>query len=551
MIPEWRWWKETVVYEIFLRSFKDSDGNGTGDLRGVLEKLDYLKGLGVGALWLTPFFPSPLHDAGYDVSDYDGVHPEFGTMADFDELVEEAHKRGLKLILDLVLNHTSDEHPWFKESRRSREDPKRGYYIWRPPGKDGREPNNWMSLVGGSAWEFDPASGEYYLHLFSKYQPDLDWTHPEVKKGTFAMIRRWLERGADGFRLDVINLLMKAPGLPDGVYREGYGKKDGRYVLDYPLYANNPGMHELLQELRRDVLDPYGAATVGEVHFTPSSEAWKYVDPRRKELDMVVQVDILFDRSGPKFVKDRVKEWFLSFQGRGWNTMALGNHDTPRMLSALGNDGPYRDLSAKALAVHILTSPGTPFLYQGDELGMANVEFASMDEYRDIEMRRFYEDLLRQGKTPAEAFAYLRPRSRDNARTPMQWTAGENAGFTTGVPWIGLNPDYRTINAEAQDRDPGSVLNFYRRMLALRRESPALVHGSFYPLMEEDCRVVAYRRLWEGRGFLILVNESEHVAPLEAALVGKGSLALGNYPDLPHEWAARLRPWEARILAEG
>jgi oligo-1,6-glucosidase len=550
MKAEWRWWKETVVYEIFLRSFKDSDGNGTGDLRGVLEKLDYLKGLGVGALWLTPFFPSPLHDAGYDVSDYDGVHPEFGTLADFDELVEEAHKRGLKLILDLVLNHTSDEHPWFQESRRSREDPKRGYYIWRP-GKDGREPNNWMSLVGGSAWEFDPASGEYYLHLFSKYQPDLDWTHPDVKRGTFDMVRRWLERGADGFRLDVINLLMKAPGLPDGVYREGFGKKDGRYVLDYPLYANNPGMHELLQELRRDVLDPYGAATVGEVHFTPASEAWKYVDPRRKELDMIVQVDILFDRSGPKFVKDRVTEWFHAFQGRGWNTMALGNHDTPRMLSALGNDGPYRDLSAKALAVHILTSPGTPFLYQGDELGMSNVEFASMDEYRDIEMRRFYEDLLRQGKTPEEAFAFLRPRSRDNARTPMQWTAGENAGFTTGIPWIGLNPDYREINADAQDRDPASVLNFYRRMLALRRESPALIHGSFYPLMEEDCRVVAYRRLWEGRGFLILVNESEHIAPLEAALVGKGTPVLCNYPDVPHEWAARLRPWEARILAEG
>lgn len=542
------WWKETIFYEIFLRSFKDSDGNGTGDLRGILEKLDYLKDLGVGALWITPFYPSPLHDAGYDVADYDDVHPEFGTLGDFRELVAEAHKRDLKIILDLVLNHTSEEHPWFRESRRAKDDPKRDYYIWRP-GKDGKEPNNWMSLVGGSAWEYDEATGEYYLHLFSKHQPDLNWNHPMVKQGTFDMVRRWLERGADGFRLDVINLLMKPPGLPDGVYREGSGKIDGRYVLDYPLYANNPGMHELLHELRRDVLEPYGAATVGEVHFTPASEAWKYVDPRRRELDMIVQVDILFDRTGPKFVKDRVKEWFLAFQGRGWNTMALGNHDTPRMLSTLGNDGPWRTLSAKALAAHILTSPGTPFLYQGDELGMTNVAFGSMDDYRDIEMRRFYEQLVRQGKPPEEAFAWLRPRSRDNARTPMQWTAEGNAGFTAGTPWIGVNPNFREINAAAQARDPDSILAFYRRLIAFRKANPALIHGSFYPLMEDDERVVAYRRLWEGRGFLILINYSDQVSPLEAGLVGKGRLLIGNYPDLPQECAARLRPWEARILA--
>jgi len=447
-----------------------------------------------------------------------------------------------------VLNHTSVEHRWFRESRRSRDDPKRDYYIWRP-GKDGQEPNNWMSLVGGSAWELDPATGEYFLHLFSKFQPDLNWNHPLVKQGTFEMVRRWLERGVDGFRLDVINLLMKPPGLPDAVYREGKGKRDGRYVLDFPLYANNPGMHELLHEFRRDVLEPYGAATVGEVHFTPASEAWKYVDPRRKELDMIVQVDILFDRTGPKFVKDRVKEWFLAFQGRGWNTMALGNHDTPRMLSALGNDGGFRELSAKLLATHILTSPGTPFLYQGDELGMTNVSFASMDQYRDIEMRVGFEDLLRQGKTPEEALGRMRPRSRDNARTPMQWTAGENAGFTMGAPWIDVNPNYRDINAEAQDRDPASVLNYYRRMTAFRRANPALIHGSFYPLMEEDEFVIAYRRLWEGKGFLILCNYSDRESALEAGLVGKGTLAIGNYPDLPHACLARLRPWEARLLA--
>lgn len=541
------WWKEAVFYEIFLRSFKDSDGNGTGDLRGIIEKLDYLRDLGVDALWITPFFPSPLHDAGYDVADYDDVHPEFGTMDDFHELVEKAHARGLRIILDLVLNHTSDEHEWFKASRRSKDDPKREYYIWRP-GKDGHEPNNWMSLVGGSAWEYDEATGEYYLHLFSKHQPDLNWNHPMVKQGTFDMVRRWLERGVDGFRLDVINLLMKPPGLPDGVYREGKGKRDGRYVLDYPLYANNPGMHELLQELRRDILEPFGAATVGEVHFTPASEAWKYVDPRRGELDMIVQVDILFDRTGAKYVKDRVRDWYLAFQGRGWNTMALGNHDTPRMLSALGNDGEWRAQSAKMLAVHVLTSPGTPFIYQGDELGMANVSFPSMDEYRDIEMKRFYADLVRQGKSPAEAFAYMRPRSRDNARTPVQWSAGPHAGFTTGTPWIKANPDYPAFNAEAQDRDPGSILNFYRRLLAFRKANPALIHGSFYPVMEEDCRVLAYRRFLEGQGFLILCNYSEHMAPLEAGLVGKGEAALGNYEGVPGEWAARLRPWEARIL---
>lgn len=548
MRAAWRWWKETVFYEIFLRSFMDSDGNGTGDLRGIIGKLDYLKELGVGALWITPFFPSPLHDAGYDVSDFDDVHPQFGTMGDFRELLSEAHKRDLRIILDLVLNHTSDEHPWFKESRRSKKDPKRDYYIWRP-GKDGHEPNNWMSLVGGSAWELDPATGEYYLHLFSKYQPDLNWNHPMVKKGTFEMVQRWLERGADGFRLDVINLLMKPPGLPDAIYRPESGKRDGRYVLDLALYANNPGMHELLHELRRDVLSPYKAATVGEVHFTPASEAWKYVDPRRRELDMVVQTDILFDRNGPKFVKARVKDWFLAFQGRGWNTMALGNHDTPRMLSSLGNDRSFRELSAKLLAVHILTSPGTPFIYQGDELGMTNVAFASMDEYRDIEMKRFYEDLVRQGKSPEEAFAWLRPRSRDNARTPMQWTAGTNAGFTTGRPWIGINPNHTEINAEAQARDPDSILYFYRRLLAFRRSHAALIHGSFYPFMEENENVVAYHRLWEGKGFLVLCNYCDGESALEAGLVGKGTLAIGNYRDVPHDCAARLRPWEARILA--
>jgi oligo-1,6-glucosidase len=542
-----QWWKEAVFYEIFLRSFNDSDGNGTGDLRGIIGKLDYLRDLGVDALWITPFFPSPLHDAGYDVADYDGVHPEFGTMDDFHELVEKAHARGLRIILDLVLNHTSDEHPWFRESRRSKDDPKRDHYIWRP-GKDGHEPNNWMSLVGGPAWEFDAATGEYYLHLFSKHQPDLNWNHPMVKQGTFEMVRRWLERGVDGFRLDVINLLMKPPGLPDGVYREG-GKREGRYVLDYPLYANNPGMHELLQELRREVLEPSGAATVGEVHFTPPSEAWKYVDPRRGELDMIVQVDILFDRTGAKYVKDRVRDWYLAFQGRGWNTMALGNHDTPRMLSALGDDGEWRTQAAKLLATHVLTSPGTPFVYQGDELGMANVSFPSMDDYRDIEMKRFYADLVRQGRTPAEAFAYMRPRSRDNARTPMQWSSDPHAGFTTGTPWIKANPDYPACNARDQDRDPRSVLNFYRRLLAFRKANPALVHGSFYPVMEEDCRVVAYRRILGAQAFLILCNYSGHVAPLEAHLVGKGEAVLGNYDDVTAEWAARLRPWEARILA--
>jgi oligo-1,6-glucosidase len=537
------WWKQAVFYEIYPRSFLDSNGDGKGDLRGVLKKLDYVKDLGVDALWLTPIFPSPWQDSGYDVADYDGIDPSMGTMGDFRELVIEAHRRDIRLILDLVINHTSDEHRWFRESRSSRGHPKRDFYVWRPA-RDAAEPNNWKSLVKGSAWEWDEGSGEYYLHLFSKHQPDLNWENPQVKEAVFTMMRGWLDKGVDGFRMDVINCLMKPAGLPDAVRTAA---DDGQYVLDRALYADNAGMHELLQEMRREVLEPYQACAIGEVHFNTKEMASLYVDPIRRELDLIFQTDLLFDRTGPAFIQKSIGEWYDVLHGRGWNGFCLGNHDTPRQVSALGDDARFRAESAKALALLAFTVPGTPFVFQGDELGMTNVSFQSLDNYRDIEMTAFFEERVQAGEDPIQAFDYLRPRSRDNSRTPVQWSARESAGFTTGVSWIGINPNHRTLNAEDQAGDANSVLQFYRRLGAFRREHPSLAFGDYEAIPTEHPDVLAYRRSLSEDALLILLNLSSQAVPLSTEVQFGRRQLIGNYPagDEPQD---QLRPWEARIL---
>jgi oligo-1,6-glucosidase len=543
------WWKEKVVYEVYIRSFKDSDGDGTGDLRGVLERLGYIGSLGAEVIWLTPIFPSPWRDSGYDVSDYDQIHPQLGTMADLDSLIKDVHARGMKIVLDVVLNHTSDEHAWFKESRSSRNNPKRDYYIWRPP-REGAEPNNWRSLVSGSAWEWDDSTGQYFLHLFSKHQPDLNWRNPEVKEAMFSSLRQWLDRGVDGFRMDIINCLMKPEGLPDAPRQPGDAD---RYVLLRSLYADNAGMHEVLQEMHRRVFHGHDIVTIGEVHFNTKEKAQLFVDPHRRELNLIFQPDILFDRTGMDYIRKSIGDWHAVMHARGWNGFALGNHDTPRQVSILGDERRYWAGSAKLLATLALTVPGTPFLYQGDELGMTNVLFQSLDEYRDIEMKSFYQERLDAGMSPSEALNLLRPGSRDNSRTPMQWDSSPNAGFSTGTPWIGVNPNYTRINVAAQENDPESVLNYTRKLIAFRKGHPALIYGDYQVILEDHPQVYAYWRTLPDERILVLLNFFSRSVRLQKRMIKSAVI-----PDLDHlifstrtptialDWS--LAPWEARIL---
>ncbi len=543
------WWKESVVYEVYIRSFKDADADGVGDLKGLLEKLDYIKSLGADVIWLTPIFPSPWRDSGYDVSNYDEIHPRLGTMADFELLVHEAHARGMRIVLDVVLNHTSDEHPWFEESRSSRDNAKRDYYIWRPP-RESAEPNNWRSLVSGSAWQRDPLTGEYYLHIFSKHQPDLNWRNPEVKEAMFSSLRGWLERGVDGFRMDVINCLMKPEGLPDAPRQPGDTE---RYVLRRSLYADNPGMHDLLHEMHAQVFRYHDVGAIGEVHFNTKEKAQLFVDPERRELNLIFQPDILFDRTGMDFIRRSVGQWHAVMYRRGWTGFALGNHDTPRQVSILGDEQHHWADSAKLLATLALTMPGTPFLYQGDELGMTNVSFQTVEEYRDIEMKSFYQERLDAGMLPQEVLEFLKPRSRDNSRTPMQWDSSQNAGFSTGVPWIGINPNYTSINVAAQESDPESILNYTRKLIVFRKSHPALVYGNYEPVLEDHPQIYGYWRTLDQERILVLLNFSSRSArlqkgvPRSAGILDLSYLVFSNRPPLaPGSW--NLAPWEARIF---
>lgn len=556
------WWKSAVVYQIYPRSFADSDGDGVGDLRGIMGRLDYLAALGVDVLWLSPVYPSPQDDNGYDISDYQDIDPAFGSLSDFDALLAAVHERGMKLIMDLVVNHTSDEHPWFIESRSSLDNPKRDWYWWRPGRAGmtagGAEPTNWESFFSGPAWEFDSVTEEYYLHLFSVKQPDLNWENPEVRHAVYAMMRWWLDRGIDGFRMDVINAISKDPSLPDGHVVDGGLLGDGT-----PHYIGGPRIHEFLQEMHKEVFAgrPERLLTVGEMPGVTVDEAVLFTDPARGEVDMVFQFEhVQLDQGVTKFeprplrltdLKASLGRWQAGLGAAGWNSLYWNNHDQPRIVSRFGDDGAHRVRSAKMLGTVLHLHRGTPYVYQGEELGMTNMPFNRLDEFLDIQSRNHAAEALAGGQPVERILTGLRARSRDNARTPMQWSVSEHAGFTSGTPWMPVNPNYLEINAEAQLSDPESVFDYYRRLIELRHSEPAVVHGDFTMLLPEDERVYAFSRRLGNVELLVLGNFTAQTVTADvpdAPAWARSELLIGNYPAPdPSDAGLMLRPWEGRV----
>lgn len=550
------WWKKSVVYQIYPRSFCDSDGDGIGDLNGITGKLDYLKELGADVIWLSPVYESPNDDNGYDISDYQAVMKDFGTMADFDRMLEEIHARGMKLVMDLVVNHTSDEHPWFQESRKGKDNPYRDYYIWKKP-KEGKEPNNWGSCFGGPAWEYEESSGEYYLHLFSVKQPDLNWENPQVRREVYRMMNWWLDKGVDGFRMDVISLISKDPDFPDGP-----AGITGYAAFNY--CANGPRVHEYLQEMRREVLDGRDTITVGECSGVTLEEALKYASCDEKELSMVFQfehVDLDFDEKGNKWtdrkcrlteLKEVLSRWQTGLYGKAWNSLFWCNHDQPRVVSRFGNDSPeYREVSAKMLAVCLHMMQGTPYIYQGEELGMTNVPFKGIADFRDLDSINAYWELTGKGIfKEEEMLRFLRYKSRDNARTPMQWDASPNAGFTEGEPWIMVNPNYGEINAADQIGREDSVFSFYKELVKLRKEKPVIVNGEYRLLDPESEDVFVYERSFHEEHLLVVCSfaEKELLWRLPEEMAGQAAKrVIGNYEG--QQWGPELmlRPYEASV----
>lgn len=550
------WWKKSVVYQIYPRSFCDSNGDGIGDLNGITGKLDYLKELGADVIWLSPVYESPNDDNGYDISDYQAVMKNFGTMADFDRMLEEIHARGMKLVMDLVVNHTSDEHPWFQESRKSKDNLYRDYYIWKKP-KEGKEPNNWGSCFGGPAWEYEESSGEYYLHLFSVKQPDLNWENPQVRREVYRMMNWWLDKGVDGFRMDVISLISKDPDFPDGP-----AGITGYAAFNY--CANGPRVHEYLQEMRREVLDGRDTITVGECSGVTLEEALKYASCDGKELSMVFQfehVDLDFDEKGNKWtdrkcrlteLKEVLSRWQTGLYGKAWNSLFWCNHDQPRVVSRFGNDSPeYREVSAKMLAVCLHMMQGTPYIYQGEELGMTNVPFKGIADFRDLDSINAYWELTGKGIfKEEEMLRFLRYKSRDNARTPMQWDASPNAGFTEGEPWIMVNPNYGEINAADQIGREDSVFSFYKELVKLRKEKPVIVNGEYRLLDPESEDVFVYERSFHEEHLLVVCSfaEKELLWRLQEKMAGQAAKrVIGNYEG--QQWGPELmlRPYEASV----
>jgi oligo-1,6-glucosidase len=565
-MTEGQWFRETVVYQVYPRSFQDSNGDGIGDLPGIISRLDYLRQLGIGVLWLSPIYASPQDDNGYDISDYQDIDPTFGTLADVDELVTQAHARGIRIVMDLVVNHTSDEHPWFIESRTSKDSPKRDWYWWRTPrpgqkaGTHGAEPTNWQSFFSGSAWELDAGTGEYYLHLFSRKQPDLNWENPEVREAVYAMMRWWLDRGIDGFRMDVINMISKDTALPDGHLTQGGLFGDGS-----PHYLCGPRIHEFLQEMHREVLEgrEEKLLTVGEMPGVTVDEAVLFTDPARHELDMVFQFEhVGLDHGTHKWdrvpldlrdLKASMARWQNGLAETGWNSLYWNNHDQPRAVSRFATDDPrYRVAAAKMLGTVLHLHRGTPYVYQGEELGMTNVPFADEKAFLDIESVNYYEAAMAAGLDSDTVLGALRVGSRDNARSPMQWDASMHAGFTTGTPWAPTNPNHTDINAAAAVADDDSVFHHYRRLIALRRTEPTVANGDFTLLAPDHPRLYAFTRVHDRTELLVVANFSSEDLPLADALGDLAAwdgaeLLLGNLTT-PASPTASLRAWEARIL---
>lgn len=535
------WWQNAVVYQVYPRSFQDSNGDGIGDLNGIREHLTYIRDLGATVIWLNPVYATPNADNGYDISDYQAINPEFGTMADFQALLADAHALGLRIVMDQVVNHTSDEHPWFVESRRSRDNAKRDYYIWRDP-VDGHAPNQWGGGFGGSAWQWDEATGQYYLHLFATKQPDLNWENPAMRADVYAMMRWWLDAGVDGFRMDVINFISKPADLTSGA-----------------SFVNGPHVHEYLQEMNQAVLAGREVMTVGETPGVTPAQALQYAGFDSGELNMVFtfqHMDLGLDREYGRWVqhpwslvelKRIMSQWQVALHGKAWNSLYWNNHDQPRVVSRFGNDAPqWRVQSAKLLAAVLHCLQGTPYIYQGEELGMTNAyHLASIADYRDIETVNAYQELVtdQHKLTPTQMLVGMHASSRDNARTPMQWSAAANAGFTTGTPWLAVNPNHATINAAAEAADADSVLAWYRQLTALRRELPIIVEGDYELLLPDDPQVWAYRRHWQGQTLNVVANFGTEPVTREAADL-PGEVVLANY-SAPH--GTTLRGYEVRV----
>jgi oligo-1,6-glucosidase len=546
-----KWWKESVIYQIYPRSFKDSNGDGIGDLPGIISKLDYIKDLGVDVIWLSPHFDSPNADNGYDIRDYRKVMTEFGTMADFDELLRGIKQRKLKLILDLVANHTSNEHPWFVASRQSRDNPYSDYYIWREA-KEGQEPNDWISLFGGSAWKKDELRDEFYLHLFSEKQPDLNWDNPDVRSEVHDLMRFWLDKGIDGFRMDVIPFISKDQTFPN--FPESQG------VRPEYIYAAGPKLHDYLQEMHRAVLSKYDVMTVGEAFGVTLEQTPMLVDERRNELDMIFHFDLVrLDRDGwrwkpwtlPEF-KAICKRFAQELDVHSWLTVYLSNHDSPRPVSHFGDDSvEYRVPSAKMLATLLLTSKGTPFIYQGDELGMTNYHFTGIEQFDDIEAKNTWKaEVLTNRVSPEDFLDHFRKTSRDHSRTPMQWDGSPNAGFTSAKqPWFAVNPNYQAINAKQAVGDDGSVYKYYQALIQLRKTTPAFIYGDYDDTDPEHPSVFSYTRTLGSESYLVVLNFSRNSIsfPLPKELKA-GSLILSNSTTKEEtDTELRLNPWDARI----
>lgn len=546
------WWKESVVYQIYPRSFKDSNGDGIGDLGGIIEKLDYLKELGADVLWLSPIYQSPNDDNGYDISSYQEIMSEFGTMEDFDALLEGAHQRGLKIMLDLVVNHSSDEHEWFQMSRRKEANPCQDFYIWEK-----EKPNNWESYFGGSAWEYDEEKEMYYLHLFSKKQPDFNWDNPKLRQKIYEMMTWWMEKGIDGFRMDVINLISKVPEFPEGEVIEGTP-----YTEKAPYVVCGPHMHDYLKEMNEQVLSRYDMMTVGEGLGLDVDQARNITDENENELNMMFtfeHVNVEGDENGKwsdqRFdlvkLKEILAKWQEGLAGAGWNSLYWENHDQPRVVSRFGDDGVFWEESAKMLATCLHMMRGTPYIYQGEEIGMTNIRLKSVDEYKDIETKAAYERYTKYlGYSDEKMMSCIHAMSRDNARTPMQWEDSPHGGFTSGIPWFGVNPNYTKINAAAQVKDEASIFHYYKQLIQLRKRFEIIVYGDFQLLLPADRNLFVYERSYEDQKLLTVCNfaaESIEFEVPDSYREKEARILICNYEMAGYENVMQMRPYEARV----
>ena len=549
-----KWWKESVAYQVYPRSFMDSNGDGIGDLKGVTSKLDYLKELGIDVIWLSPMYKSPNDDNGYDISDYQDIMDEFGTMDDFNELLEGVHQRGMRLILDLVINHTSDEHPWFIESRSSKDNPKRDWYIWRD-GKNGKEPNNWESIFSGPAWKYDEETDQYFMHIFSERQPDLNWENPEVRNALYDMVNWWLEKGIDGFRVDAISHIKKEPGFPDMP-----NPKNLDYVPCFPKMMNVEGIDKFLSEFTEKTIKNYDVMTVGEANGVGLDDADRWVGEENGYFNMIFQFEFLnlWDKAADgsvdvRALKKNLSKWQTGLEGRGWNALFIENHDQPRRVSSWGDDQNYWKESAKMLGAMYFFMKGTPFIYQGQEIGMTNVQFPSIEDYNDVGMVNFYKVESAKGRPHEEIMQVVWEKGRDNSRTPMQWDATNMGGFTTAdKTWLKINPNYPQINVAQQLQDSDSIYHFYKKMIQLRKENPLFVYGTYELLLPNHPRLFVYIRKYSSKKAIVINNFSKKPARFKvpsSIAYAKSELVLNNYPVTEQKLRKEftLKPYETRV----